>query len=183
MPRDQLHPRPPPLHLRTVSSPAKSSFMPSAVAPLSHQPYGGQKDPKLANNWKTKAPADLSDTEPHLPCPIRNTRTRCSWRHSGSNWSSSKSDILNSAGETTEHLREDTTIVPDPPTVPPLRRSMRWSCAPVTVNANCSRRSSGPLPVSMPATTAIATRLASPLGWAACWRALRPRCRWKRSSA
>ena len=47
-----------------------------------------------------------------------------------------EADIRNNAGETTEHLRE-TVIVPDPPTVPPSRKSMRWSCARATVNASC----------------------------------------------
>ena len=97
-----------------TASPAKSSFMPSAVAPAEPiSPTAAKKDPKLANNWKTKAPADLSDAE-LIAMPdseYMNTVQLAAFRLK---LVKLKSDILNSAGETTEHLREDTTIVPDP---------------------------------------------------------------------
>ena len=97
-----------------TASPAKSSFMPSAVAPAEPiSPAAAKKDPKLANNWKTKAPADLSDAE-LIAMPdseYMNTVQLAAFRLK---LVKLKSDILNSAGETTEHLREDTTIVPDP---------------------------------------------------------------------
>lgn len=52
-----------------------------------------------------------------------------------------KQEIHASAGETTEHLREDTVVVRILLTVPPSRRSMLWSCARVTASASCSRKS------------------------------------------
>ena len=97
-----------------AASPAKSSFMPATVAPAEPiSPTAAKKDPKLANNWKTKAPADLSDAE-LIAMPdseYMNTVQLAAFRLK---LVKLKSDILNSAGETTEHLREDTTIVPDP---------------------------------------------------------------------
>jgi RNA polymerase-binding transcription factor DksA len=48
-----------------------------------------------------------------------------------------KDDLLSNAGETTEHLREDTRSCPTRPTARRSRRSTRWSCAPATGSASC----------------------------------------------
>ena len=49
-----------------------------------------------------------------------------------------KHDILKNAGETTEHLREDTVDRPrSRPTARRSRRSTRSSCAPATASASC----------------------------------------------
>ncbi|WP_233259538.1 RNA polymerase-binding protein DksA [Ramlibacter sp. WS9] len=72
-----------------------------------------KKDPKLANNWKTKPVEELSDAEV-LAMPdgeYMNDKQMAFFRLK---LTQLKQDILNSAGETTEHLREDTVIVPDP---------------------------------------------------------------------
>jgi DnaK suppressor protein len=72
-----------------------------------------KKDPKLANNWKTKTPEQLTDAEV-LAMPdgeYMNDKQMAFFRLK---LTQLKQDILNSAGETTEHLREDTVIVPDP---------------------------------------------------------------------
>jgi DnaK suppressor protein len=72
-----------------------------------------KKDPKLANNWKTKAVDELSDAEV-LAMPdseYMNDKQMAFFRRK---LVQLKQDILNNAGETTEHLREDTVIVPDP---------------------------------------------------------------------
>jgi DnaK suppressor protein len=70
-------------------------------------------DPKLANAWKQKSGRDLTEAE-LLAIPdseyindkqIEFFRTRLLVQ---------KDDLLSNAGETTEHLREDTSIVPDP---------------------------------------------------------------------
>jgi len=71
------------------------------------------KDPKLANAWKNKEARDLSEPE-LLAMPdaeYMNDKQREFFRL---RLQALKDDLLSNAGETTEHLREDTTIVPDP---------------------------------------------------------------------
>ncbi|GAB2584135.1 hypothetical protein GCM10027034_15490 [Ramlibacter solisilvae] len=72
-----------------------------------------KKDPKLANNWKTKAAEELSDAEV-LAMPDSEYMNDKQMAFFRLKLMQLKQDILNSAGETTEHLREDTVIVPDP---------------------------------------------------------------------
>jgi DnaK suppressor protein len=70
-------------------------------------------DPKLANAWKTKAGRDLTEAE-LLAMPdseYMNDKQLEFFRHK---LQTLKDDLLSNAGETTEHLREDTSIVPDP---------------------------------------------------------------------
>jgi DnaK suppressor protein len=70
-------------------------------------------DPKLANAWKAKSASELSDAE-LLAIPdseYMNEKQREFFRL---RLQSQKDDLLSNAGETTEHLREDTSIVPDP---------------------------------------------------------------------
>ncbi len=70
-------------------------------------------DPKLANAWKTKTARDLSEAE-LLAMPdseYMNEKQREFFRL---RLQAQKDDLLSNAGETTEHLREDTSIVPDP---------------------------------------------------------------------
>ena len=70
-------------------------------------------DPKLANAWKTKAARDL--TEPELlampDSEYMNDQQVAFFR---AKLHGLRDSILSNADETTEHLREDTTIVPDP---------------------------------------------------------------------
>jgi DnaK suppressor protein len=89
-----------------------SSTMPlnQIDAPL---PATLKKDPKLANNWKTKSGEQLSDAE-LLAMPdseYMNDKQLAAFRV---RLNQLKNDILANAGETTEHLREETVIVPDP---------------------------------------------------------------------
>ena len=72
-----------------------------------------KKDPKLANNWKTKSAEELTDAEvlAMADSEYMNDKQMAFFRLK---LLQLKQDILNSAGETTEHLREDTVIVPDP---------------------------------------------------------------------
>ena len=72
-----------------------------------------KKDPKLANNWKTKTAEELSDAEV-LAMPDSEYMNEKQMAFFRVKLQQLKTDILNSAGETTEHLREDTVIVPDP---------------------------------------------------------------------
>ncbi|HMA08968.1 MAG TPA: RNA polymerase-binding protein DksA [Ramlibacter sp.] len=72
-----------------------------------------KKDPKLANNWKTRAVEQLSDAEV-LAMPDSEYMNEKQMGFFRLKLTQLKQDILNNAGVTTEHLREDTVIVPDP---------------------------------------------------------------------
>ncbi|MES2977114.1 MAG: RNA polymerase-binding protein DksA [Pseudomonadota bacterium] len=93
---------------------AKASYSTIAERVISPPPHvAARKDPKLANNWKTKPAIELSDEEVKaMPdTEYMNDAQLAFFRHK---LSVLKQDIHNSAGETTEHLREDTVVVPDP---------------------------------------------------------------------
>lgn len=97
-----------------ASTAAKASYlqtMPTTIAPTIPAPV--HKDPKLANNWKAKPGEELTDAE-LLAMPdseYMNDKQLAAFRV---RLRQLRQDILNNAGETTEHLREDTVIVPDP---------------------------------------------------------------------
>jgi DnaK suppressor protein len=98
-----------------ASTAAKASYIQTPSPPVLTPPPSipVKKDPKLANNWKTKSAAQLSDAEV-LAMPdgeYMNDKQMAFFRLK---LVQLKQEILNSAGETTEHLREDTVIVPDP---------------------------------------------------------------------
>ena len=98
-----------------ASTAAKASYSQVAAAPLIVPPLPSatKKDPKLANNWKTKPVDQLSDAE-LMAMPdseYMNDKQMAAFRLK---LATLKREILNSAGETTEHLREDTVVVPDP---------------------------------------------------------------------
>jgi DnaK suppressor protein len=106
-----------------VSSPADGSIAtagsslkkPSAKADT--EPMNAAKspaaDPKLATAWKTKAGKDL--TEPELMAmPESEYMGEKQLEFFRAKLQALKDDLLSNAGETTEHLREDTSIVPDP---------------------------------------------------------------------
>jgi DnaK suppressor protein len=70
-------------------------------------------DPKLANAWKTKAGREL--TEPELMAmPEAEYMSEQQLDFFRARLTLLRDDLLSNAGETTEHLREDTSIVPDP---------------------------------------------------------------------
>jgi DnaK suppressor protein len=70
-------------------------------------------DPKLANAWKTKSGRELTDDE-LLAMPESEYMNDKQLEFFRMKLQALKDDLLSNAGETTEHLREDTTIVPDP---------------------------------------------------------------------
>ena len=70
-------------------------------------------DPKLANAWKTKSGRELSDAEV-LAMPDSEYMNEKQIEFFKMKLGALKDDLLSNAGETTEHLREDTSIVPDP---------------------------------------------------------------------
>ena len=98
-----------------ASTAAKASFNPSSHEPFSAPviPTIVKKDSKLANNWKTTPVERLTDAE-LLAMPDSEYMNDVQLAAFKLKLSALKRDILSNAGETTEHLREDTSVVPDP---------------------------------------------------------------------
>ncbi len=72
-----------------------------------------KSDPRLANAWKSKAGRDLTEAEV-LAMPESEYMNDKQLEFFRVKLQTLKDDLLSNAGETTEHLREDTSIVPDP---------------------------------------------------------------------
>ena len=127
-------PAPPPLKPGRRSSPRTAAHAPAPVPMIpTHAPDAAKasysamaertapppvqavikKDPKLANNWKSKTAEQLSDEEVKaMPdSEYMNEKQLAFFRLK---LSLLKREIHDSAGQTTEHLREDTSVVPDP---------------------------------------------------------------------
>jgi len=107
-------PTPSPMLPTYAPDAAKASYSIMAdrvIAPPVHT--AAPKDPQLANNWKSKPANQLTDAEiKAMPdAEYMNEVQLAFFRH---RLSVLKQDIHNSAGKTTEHLREDAAIVPDP---------------------------------------------------------------------
>jgi DnaK suppressor protein len=100
-----------PTHAPDAAKASYSTMTERVIAPPPH--VAAKKDPKLANNWKTKAAETLTDDEVKaMPdTEYMNDNQMAFFRYK---LSILKQDIHNSAGATTEHLREDTAVVPDP---------------------------------------------------------------------
>jgi len=98
-----------------ASNAAKSSFLPTEARDELHPlvPHAIKKDPKLAGNWKKKAPGDLSDDE-LIAMPDSEYMNDVQMTAFRLKLVELKNGILSNAGETTEHLREDTSVMPDP---------------------------------------------------------------------
>jgi len=98
-----------------ASTAAKASYNQTMSAPVIAPviPAIVKKDAKLANNWKSKTVNELTDAE-LLAMPDSEYMNEMQLAYFRLKLSSLKRDILTSAGETTEHLREDTSVVPDP---------------------------------------------------------------------
>jgi DnaK suppressor protein len=98
-----------------ASTAAKASYAQIESNPMIAPPLPSsiKKDPKLANNWKTTPADKLSDAELMAMSDddYMNDKQLAAFRH---RLVQLKNDILANAGETTEHLREDTVVVPDP---------------------------------------------------------------------
>ncbi|MGE0096720.1 MAG: RNA polymerase-binding protein DksA [Hydrogenophaga sp.] len=76
-------------------------------------PSSIQKDPKRANNWKTLSVEQLTDQDVQA-MPDSEYMSDLQLAFFRRKLSQLKADMLANAGETTEHLREDTVVVPDP---------------------------------------------------------------------
>jgi DnaK suppressor protein len=98
-----------------ASTAAKASFtkMTTVQPIISPLASATKRNPKLANNWKTKAVTELSDQEIiAMPDDAYMNDTQMAFFRL--KLVTLKDEILSSAGQTTEHLREDTVVVPDP---------------------------------------------------------------------
>jgi len=87
---------------RQYPDPAMDTLKPAAKA-----------DPKLASAWKSKPGRDLTEPE-LLAMPDGEYMNEKQLEFFRARLTALKDDLLSNAGETTEHLREDTTVVPDP---------------------------------------------------------------------
>ena len=110
---------------RTVThEPTKAAAAPAAVtkavsnktmptttsAPTS---FVTKRDPKLANNWKTKPLEELTDAE-IVAMPDDEYMNDVQMAYFRAKLVKLKQDMHQNAGETAENLREDTVVVPDP---------------------------------------------------------------------
>jgi DnaK suppressor protein len=89
-------------------APVRPPVQPAEMHKSTHKP-----DPKLANAWKTKAGRDLTEAE-LLAMPEAEYMNDKQIDFFRARLEQQKNDLLSNADETTEHLREDTSIVPDP---------------------------------------------------------------------
>ena len=97
-----------------ASTAAKSSFSQPAAPVFAPAPHVAvKKDAKLANNWKTKKAEQLSDAEV-VAMPDSEYMNEKQMAFFRLKLVELKRGIIENAGETTEHLREDTVVVPDP---------------------------------------------------------------------
>jgi DnaK suppressor protein len=92
---------------------AKASFTMSAPVLAPPPQVVIKKDTKLVNNWKTKTAEQLTDNEV-IAMPDSEYMNAKQLAFFRLKLVALKNGILSNAGETTEHLREDTSIVPDP---------------------------------------------------------------------
>jgi DnaK suppressor protein len=89
---------------RSTSKISTSDNMPSPATKV---------DTKLANAWKNKSGRELSEPE-LMAMPDTEYMSDKQLDFFRARLETQKDDLLSNAGETTEHLREDTSIVPDP---------------------------------------------------------------------
>ncbi len=72
-----------------------------------------KKDPLLANNWKTKPVEALSDAE-IMAMPDSEYMNSVQMAFFRNKLQTLKREILESASETADHLRDESSVVPDP---------------------------------------------------------------------
>lgn len=98
-----------------ASTAAKSSYGPAVHADVLVVPpqYVPKQNPKLANNWKNKTAEEMSNEE-LLAMPEAEYMNIKQMMYFRLKLIALKKDILESAGATTEHLRDESAVVPDP---------------------------------------------------------------------
>jgi DnaK suppressor protein len=98
-----------------ASTAAKSSYGPAVhaqtiIVPPQNAP---KQNPKLANNWKNKTAEEMTNEEV-LAMPESEYMNIKQMMYFRLKLIELKKGILESAGATTEHLRDDSAVVPDP---------------------------------------------------------------------
>lgn len=101
------------VHQIPAPAPVYRPSRPDIPIQMSQTATAVKVDPKLASAWKSKAGRDLSDAE-LLAMPDSEYMNEKQLEFFKAKLDHLKEDLLSNAGETTEHLREDTSIVPDP---------------------------------------------------------------------
>jgi DnaK suppressor protein len=98
-----------------ASTAAKSSYGPHVPSLVIIPPpqFAVKHNPKLVNNWKTKTAEEMSDEE-LLAMPDSEYMNIKQMTYFRLKLIELKQGILASAGATTEHLRDDSAVVPDP---------------------------------------------------------------------
>jgi DnaK suppressor protein len=94
-------------------APAKPAARMHAESFTEHPKPTVKADPKVANAWKSKSGRELTEPE-LLAMPDSEYMNDKQLDFFRARLQALKDDLLSNAGETTEHLREDTSIVPDP---------------------------------------------------------------------
>ena len=94
-------------------APAKHTARPYPDSAMDTLKPAVKADPKLANAWKAKPGRELTEAE-LLAMPDTEYMNDKQLDFFRARLTALKDDLLSNAGETTEHLREDTSIVPDP---------------------------------------------------------------------
>ncbi|MCZ2405651.1 MAG: RNA polymerase-binding protein DksA [Burkholderiales bacterium] len=104
----------PSMEQAVASTAAKASYTNTMSTTLQASPATApKKDPKRANHWKTRPLEELIDAD-MLAMPDSEYMNDVQMAFFRRKLVQLKQDMLNNAGETTEHLREDTVVVPDP---------------------------------------------------------------------
>jgi RNA polymerase-binding protein DksA len=93
-----------------------------------------------------------------------------------------KDDLLSNAGETTEHLREDTTIVPDPADRATIEEEHALELRTRDRERKLLKKIAQSLARLDSGDYGFCDETGEPIGLGACWRGRRPRCRSRRSS-
>ena len=98
-----------------ASTAAKSSYGPAVHAEVFviPPPFAPKQNLKLANNWKNKTAEEMSDEE-LLAMPESEYMNIKQMMYFRLKLIELKKGILESAGATTEHLRDESAVVPDP---------------------------------------------------------------------
>ncbi|MEY4536301.1 MAG: polymerase-binding transcription factor DksA [Pseudomonadota bacterium] len=98
-----------------ASTAAKSSYGPHipSLAIIPPPQFAPKQNPKLANNWKTKSAEEMTDAE-LLAMPDSEYMNIKQMNYFRLKLLQLKQGILASAGATTEHLRDESAVVPDP---------------------------------------------------------------------
>jgi DnaK suppressor protein len=96
-----------------ATKPVAPKVLPTPIGMVHPTPVVIRKNPRLANNWKTKPVALWTDAEV-IAMPDSEYMNEPQMAFFRLKLVGLKNDILANAGQTAENLRDDTVVVPDP---------------------------------------------------------------------